>query len=71
MTQGRAKRTLLTALAAACFGLVGTIPGCDNDSDLEDAAEETGDAMEDAADEVDDALDDVADDLDDAVDDDQ
>jgi hypothetical protein len=33
------------------------VMACDDDSDVEDAAEEIGDAAEDAADEVEDALD--------------
>lgn len=62
-------RLLLPSLAAAALGLA-AIQGCEQDSDLENAAEDTGDALEDAAEDVDDAVDDAADDLDDMTDDD-
>ncbi len=39
------------------------LTGCDNDSGIEEAAEETGDAMEDAGDEAADAFDEVEDEM--------
>lgn len=58
-------RMLLPTLAAASLGLAAALAGCEQDSDLEDAAEDAGDAMEETAEDVDDAVDDAADDLDD------
>ena len=55
----RQNRTLLRMLALA-FALGGSsllAMACDNDSDVENAAEEIGDAAEDAADKVEDAVD--------------
>jgi hypothetical protein len=44
-----------------CAGLMlFALPGCDRDSEAEDAAEDAGDAIEDAADEVGDAIEDAA-----------
>ena len=50
-------------LGTALVGSTVSIPGCKEDSSIENAAEETGEAIEDAGEEISDAAEDAADDL--------
>ena len=64
-------KKLITLLIIAIVSLnsVAFITGCDNDSDLEDAAEETGDSIQDAAEETGDTIGEGAEEVGDEVDD--
>lgn len=57
----------LFVVAMLSVGTATLIPGCDNDSDMEDAVENAGDAVEDAGDDVQDAADDAADQMEDQM----
>ena len=65
------RRYLSRAAAASLFATVVALGAvaCDQDSDVEDAAENAADNIEDAADDTADAIDDAADDAGDAIDD--
>lgn len=58
------RKTFLALMFAAPLGLL-VLPGCGDDDDLGDAAEEVGDDLEDAADDAGDAIDEGIDDVDD------
>ena len=57
----------LCVVATLSVGSATLIPGCDSDSDMEDAVENAGDTIEDAGDEVEDAADDAADQMEDQM----
>ncbi len=50
-----------SVLAVLVVGAAVTVPGCKEDSPIEEAAEETGEAIEEAGEEVQDAVEDAAD----------
>ncbi|MFG0330845.1 MAG: hypothetical protein ACF8PN_13225 [Phycisphaerales bacterium] len=54
----------LLTVASLCVPFALTSVGCESDSDLEDAAEETGENLEEAAEEIEDDFDDMDDDID-------
>lgn len=56
-----------SVLAMLLAGSSVTVTGCKEDSPIENAAEETGDAIEDAGEEVQDAADDAADEVEDEM----
>jgi predicted small secreted protein len=57
-----------SAGTAALLAAPLAMTGCEDDSGVEEAVDDTSDAVEDAADETGDALDDAADEVEDAVD---
>ena len=54
---------LLTLSLCAFTSVPVLLTGCDNDSPVEEAVEETGDTIEDAGDEAQDAMDEVEDEM--------
>ena len=58
---------MCSVLAMTLAGSTLTVSGCKEDSPIENAAEEAGDAIEDAGEAIQDAADDVADEVEDEM----